>query len=207
MSAARIGLAIGPRTWFGPFFGNNVSFSGTVLNNSFTGAFGYAIAMSSARNFTVENNTLWGSTTFIGSRGPNCSSSDTTPASAPFVIDWSNVTDSTVQSNFQNISDGNSLTCVVPPSGGDFWPYGGNPADTAEPPIDPFASNATSSNNGAGGSSSGGDNDSSSGGGGLSSGAKAGVAIGVILGVAAIAVAAWYIRKWALRRSDSVVRI
>ena len=147
--------------------------------------------MSSSRNFTVENNTLWGSTAFIGSRGPNCTSSDTTPASAPFVIDWSTVTNSTVQSDFQNITDGDSLTCVVPPDGGDFWPYGGNPADTSDPPIDPFASDSPSSSSGSGGMSSGG----------MSSGAKAGLAIGIILGVAAVAVASWYIRKWALQRA------
>lgn len=140
--------------------------------------------MSSSRNFTVENNTLWDQTAFIGSKGPNCSSSDVTPSSAPFVIDWSTVTNSTVQSNFQNITDGNSLTCVVPPDGGDFWPYGGNPANTSEPPIDPFASDSASISSG-----------------GLSSGSKAGLAIGIILGVAAVAVASWYIRKWALRRA------
>ncbi|EMD40507.1 hypothetical protein CERSUDRAFT_111104 [Gelatoporia subvermispora B] len=177
----KIGLAIGPRTWFGDQYGNNVSASGTVLNNSFTGAFGYAIAMSSAFNFTVEDNVLTGNTSFIGARGPNCSSSDTLPNPAPFIIDWSSVSDSTTQVDMQNVTDGNSLTCIMPPEGGDFWPFGGNPSASQSQP------------SGSGSSESGGSS-------GLSGGAKAGIAIGVILGVAAVGAATYYIRKWALAR-------
>lgn len=58
----RIGIAIGPRTWFGNKYGNNVSDGATVRNNQLTGAFGYAIAMSSAKDFTVQGNTLIGNT-------------------------------------------------------------------------------------------------------------------------------------------------
>lgn len=58
----RIGIAIGPRTWFGNKYGNNVSVGATIRNNQLTGAFGYGIAMSSAKNFTVEGNTLVGNT-------------------------------------------------------------------------------------------------------------------------------------------------
>lgn len=68
----RIGTAIG-RTWFGDHYGSNVSTSRTVVNNHFTGAFSYAIAMSSATNFTVENNDLFGNTSSIDAIGPNCS--------------------------------------------------------------------------------------------------------------------------------------
>lgn len=182
----KIGIAIGPRTWFGDQFGTNVSTSGTVLNNVLTGAFGYGIAMSSAVNFTVEGNTLEGNTTFIGARGPNCTATDQTPSPAPFVVQLSDVQSSTIQFDFQNISDADGLTCILPPEGGDYWPFGGGPATTAPP--SPTSSNTPgttqATNNG-----------------GLSGGAKAGIAIGVILGVLAIAVATWFIRKAALSRA------
>lgn len=172
----KIGIAIGPHTWFGDEFGANRSFSGIVRNNILTGAFGYGMAITSATNFTVENNTLVGNTSFIGSRGPNCSTTDVTPTPAPFVIDPVNVTSSTIQNNFQDIPDGNGLTCILPPDGGDYWPYGGNPSSPS-----PSPSTTTSSN-------------------GLSGGAKAGLAIGIILAVLAIAALTYYIRRWALRK-------
>lgn len=172
----RIGIAIGPRTWFGDRYGANVSTSGIVINNKFSGAFGYGIAMSSARNFTVEQNVLFGNTSFIGSRGPNCSNSDTTPNPAPFVVDLNTTTQSTTQFDFQSIPDGDGLTCILPPDGGDFWPFGGSPEVNGN--------QASNSDNG-----------------GLSGGAKAGIAIAVILGVAAIAAGCYYVRKWALKRA------
>ena len=101
--------------------------SGTVYNNTFTGAFGYAMAITSAVNFTVENNTLIGNTTFIGARGPNCSTTEATPGPASFIIDQNTVRTSTIQAGFMNVSNGDGLTCILPPDGGDFWPYGGNP--------------------------------------------------------------------------------
>ncbi|KAI0080875.1 hypothetical protein K474DRAFT_1682362 [Panus rudis PR-1116 ss-1] len=177
----KIGIAIGPRTWFGPRYGENVSVSGTVINNQLTGAFGYGIAMSSAKNFTVENNVLTGNTSFIGARGPNCSQIDTTPTPAPFVVDWNLTTSSTTQTDFQNITDGDGLTCILPPDGGDYWPFGGNPG------LPTGGGSSQSDNNGSSGS--------------LSGGAKAGIAIAVILGVAALGAGAWFIRKWALKRN------
>ncbi|KDQ64203.1 hypothetical protein JAAARDRAFT_27830 [Jaapia argillacea MUCL 33604] len=179
----KIGIAIGPRTWFGPRYYNNVSQSGTVINNQLTGAFGYGMAMTSARNFTVEQNVLVGNTSFIGSRGPNCSSSDTTPNPAAFVIDWNTVTASTTQFDFQSVPDGNSLTCILPPQGGDYWPYGGNPNpnSTTSPVAPPEANKAES---------------------GSSSALKIGLAVGIVVGVLAIAAAAWFIRRWALNRHN-----
>ncbi|GBE79804.1 hypothetical protein BKA93DRAFT_821502 [Sparassis latifolia] len=171
----KIGIAIGPRTWFGNEYYNNVSSSGTVLNNQLEGAFGYAMAISSARNFTVEGNKLVGNTSFIGARGPNCTSNDVVPTPAPFVVDQSTVTMSTEQTDFQNISDGDSLTCILPPDGGDYWPFGGNPSSTQS---------SRSSK-------------------GLSGGAKAGIAIGVIVGVVTLAVLTYLIRRWALRRASA----
>lgn len=106
---------MGPKTWFVNAFGNNISYSGTVLDNSFTGAFGYGIAISSARNFTIQGNTLFGNTYFIGSRGPNCSTSDPTPPSGPFLMQKSDTTASNLQSDFATVQDAEGLTCVVPP--------------------------------------------------------------------------------------------
>src|SRR5882762_5521516 len=125
MRRHRIGIAIGPHTWFGDKYGSNVSFSGTVENNVLSGAFGYGIAVTSARNFTVQGNSLFGNTSFIGSRGPNCSDNPL-PNPGPFVVDNSNVVSSSLQSDFQSISNGDGLTCIIPPNG-DYWPYGGNP--------------------------------------------------------------------------------
>lgn len=175
----RIGVAIGPRTWFGDRYGQNVSANGTVMNNRLSGAFGYGFAMSSASNFTVENNTLFGNTSFIGARGPNCSSTDTTPSPAPFIIELTSVQQSTIQTDFQSITDGDGLTCISPPDGGDYWPFGGNPENP----------------NGSGGQSL------SSGSSGLSGGAKAGIAIAAIAGFILIAVAAWFIRRIAPQRA------
>ncbi|KAI0375936.1 hypothetical protein BV20DRAFT_1048178 [Pilatotrama ljubarskyi] len=182
----KIGIAIGPRTWFGDRYFNNVSLSGTVLNNQLTGAFGYGIAISSATNFTVQGNTLVGNTSFIGSNGPNCSTTDVTPSPAPFVQDQNTVQSSNIQSGFQLIPDGNSLTCIMPPEGGDYWPFGGNPSSSGSSPT---SSGSPTSNS------------SPSSHGGLSGGAKAGIAIGVILGVAALAIVTYFVRNWAVRRA------
>jgi hypothetical protein len=113
-----MGIAVGPRTWFGDNYGANVSSSGTVLNNILTGAFGYGIAVSSAFNFTVQSNVLVGNTSFIGSRGPNCSASEPMPPCEPFIVAMTNVTSSSIQSNFQSVSDADGLTCVQPPDHG-----------------------------------------------------------------------------------------
>ncbi|KAJ3831913.1 hypothetical protein F5878DRAFT_41917 [Lentinula raphanica] len=171
----KIGIAIGPRTWFGTRYGNNVSLSGQVYNNRLSGAFSYAIGMTSAKNFTVENNVLFGNTSFIGARGPNCSSSDTTPTPAAFVIDLNTVSQSTTQSNFTTINDGDSLTCVQPPDGGDYWPFGGNPSTST--PSSPSSSHSSSS--------------------------TVGIVVGVIVGVLFVAVLTFFIRRWVLKRAET----
>jgi hypothetical protein len=74
--------------------------------------------VSSAFNFTVQSNVLFGNTSFIGSRGPNCSASEPTPSSGPFIVAMTNVTSSSIQSNFQSVSDADGLTCVLPPDHG-----------------------------------------------------------------------------------------
>ena len=174
----RIGIAIGPQTWFVSEFGANVSFSGTVLNNSLTGAFGYGIAVTSARNFTVQGNTLIGNTSFIGARGPNCTASDPTPTSAAFIVELANVTATSLQSGFQSVQNAEGITCVLPPDGGNYWPYGGNPLSS------PTATSTSSQ-------------DSSKH---RSSGAKAGLAIGVIAAVVVVIVGIFLVRRWALKR-------
>lgn len=165
-----------------------------VLNNRFSGAFSYSIAMTSARNFTVEGNTLFGNTTYIGAKGPNCSTTDTVPTPAPFVLDTNTSSSLTTQSDFQNIADGDALTCVLPPNGGDFWPIGTDPHQ-------PGSTGGNSSGGGSGSGNSGGDT-SNNGSGGLSGGAKAGIAVAVVVGVAAFAVGIWLIRKWGVRRAE-----
>ncbi|KLO11233.1 hypothetical protein SCHPADRAFT_831467 [Schizopora paradoxa] len=173
----KMGIAIGPRTWFGNHYGNNVSFSAIVRNNQFTGAFGYGIAMSGARNFTVEGNTLIGNTSFIGSRGPNCSSVDQTPTPAAFVMDQNTVTQSTTQSDFVNIQDGDTLTCIEPPTDGDYWPFGGNPGDTV--------SSSTSSSSSH-----------------SSTGRTVGLVLGILGGILFVAALSWFVRKRALTRME-----
>ena len=148
------------------------------------------MAISSAVNFTVQGNTLVGNTSFIGSRGPNCSTADTTPSPAAFVEDQNTVQSSTIQGDFQTIPDGNSLTCITPPPGGDYWPYGGNPSSTK-------SSSSPSSSSSSTGSTSPGTSSSHK----LSGGAKAGIAVGAISGVAAIAVVTHLVRKSAIQRA------
>jgi len=93
------------------------------MGNSFSGAFSYAIGVASAQNFTIQHNFLSGSTSFIGTRGPNCSASDTTPSPAPWIIDTDSTNSSSIQTGFEVVSDADSLICIVPPDGGDFWPF------------------------------------------------------------------------------------
>ena len=123
-----MGIAIGPRVWFGTRYKNDTSKNGLVINNRFSGAFSYGIAIASATNFTVQENSFFGNSSFIGDRGPNCPTSNTVFNPAPFVIEDNTTTLMSISSNFVNISDGNSLNCLVPPNGGDFWPFGLNPS-------------------------------------------------------------------------------
>jgi len=183
----KIGIAIGPQTWFGDKYGNNVVKGGTVTGNKMSGAFSYGIAITSATSFTVQGNEMTGNTSFIGARGPLCKDSDTVPTPAPFIIDPSTSTGLTTQSDFQTISDGSSLTCVLPPNGGDFWPFGLNPSNSSSP----MATTSTSppNNTGIGTSSAA-----------SSSGSKVGIAVGVIVGVIVCAFATWLIRRCVMSR-------
>jgi hypothetical protein len=176
----RVGIAIGPQTWFVDEFGANVSSSGIVLNNKLSGAFGYGMAITSAQNFTVQGNILVGNTSFISSRGPNCSASDPTPPGAAFIVSSVNVTTSNLQSQFQSVQDARGLTCVIAPAGGDYWPYGGIPTSTS-------TSSTATSTPGHGSTKH-------------SAGAKVGLAIGIIAAVVAIIIGIIVVRRWALKR-------
>lgn len=166
-----------------------------MLNNQLSGAFGYGIAISSARNFTVQGNVLTGNTSFIGSQGPNCSTTDITPTPVAFVQDQNTVQSSNIQNGFQTVPDGDSLTCIIPPDGGDFWPFGGNPSSPSSTST-PGSSQPTGTATPSGASSHTG----------LSAGAKAGIAVGVILGVVTIAVLTYVVRNWALGRAQETGR-
>ncbi|KAK7049767.1 hypothetical protein VNI00_005798 [Paramarasmius palmivorus] len=118
----KVGIAIGPRVWFGNKYGSNVSSSGLVEGNRLSGGFGYGIAVTSAHNFTVRDNVLFGNTSFFAERGPNCSHFDTIPSPAPFVIDYNITSKTTVQPEFEPVTDGDLLICIVPPQRGNYWP-------------------------------------------------------------------------------------
>lgn len=184
----KIGIAVGPRSWFGDKFRDSRARNGAVLNNVFSGAFSYGIAVSSANNFTVLGNTLVGNTAFIGAKGPNCSDTDHVPQPGPWIVDWATVStdmnagSGKMQPEFVGISDGDSLTCVLPPNGGDFWPFGLNPSNS---------SSAVGGNGNQGG-------DQNVGGG----GSKAGVAVGVVFAILAAALLAFFGRRYMLRKAE-----
>lgn len=196
----KIGIAIGPRTWFGDKFGQSRTRGGVVQDNTFSGAFSYAIAVTSAEDFTVLNNQLVGNTTFIGGKGPNCSDTDSVPEPYPWIVDWATVgTDMNdgsgkMQDDFIGISDGDSLTCVLPPNGGDFWPFGLNP------------SNSSRSSGGDGRDGSGGTGSGDSGPGNVGASSKssntAGIVVGIIFGLLAVALVAFFGRRYLLRKME-----
>ena len=158
-----------------------------VLDNRLSGALSYGIAITSALNFTVQNNVMFGNTSFIGARGPNCSTSDIVPTPAAFVMDTNTTSNLAIQSDVQTIPDGNSLTCVLPPNGGDYWPFGLNP------------SNASTTTASAGPTSTAGKGSSPS----KSHNSAAAIAVGVIVGIIACTIISFFIRKWAIKRSEA----
>ncbi|KAJ7639528.1 hypothetical protein FB45DRAFT_905931 [Roridomyces roridus] len=126
----KIGIAIGPRIWFGDQYLDNMTFAGTVTGNRLSGAFVYGIAMSASENFTVHENAMFGNYTFIGGSGPDClDNGQFVPAPAAFIYDSSTST-VPLQSDFQYVRDGDLLTCMLPPAGGSYWPHGRAPTFT-----------------------------------------------------------------------------
>jgi hypothetical protein len=84
-----------------------------------------------------------------------------------------------------NVTDGDGLTCIVPPQGGDHWPFGAS-HDPNTPPVVPSQSSTPAPTTHQG----------------ISTGTKVGIAIGVIMGVLFIAILAWFIRRRAINRPD-----
>ncbi|PPQ67583.1 hypothetical protein CVT25_012077 [Psilocybe cyanescens] len=177
----KIGIAIGPKTWFGDRYGNNVVKNGVVRDNRLSGAFSYGIAATSATNFTIQGNVMFGNTSFIGARGPLCTDTDVVPTPGPFILDPSTTTAMSVQSDFQLSNAADAFTCVLPPNGGDFWPFGLNPSN---------ASSATTGTSGMNGTKS-------------SSSNTAGVAVGVVVSVVATGIIAWFVRKKFIARREA----
>lgn len=130
-----------------------------------------------------------GNTSFIGARGSLCKPSDAVPSPAPFIVDPATTKSMMLQSEFQAIQDGDSLTCVLPPNGGDFWPYGLNPSNSSAPfttdtsgPKATGTSSATSSSSNIGGA-----------------------VAGVIVGILAAAILTYLVRRWHLSRKEKAL--
>jgi len=70
----------------------------------------------------VRDNVLFGGTSFIGFPGPQCADYNTVPIPVPFAVDRNNTEGLLLQDSFVEVSDGDSLTCILPPDGGDYWP-------------------------------------------------------------------------------------
>ncbi len=134
---------------------------------------------------------MFDNTSFIGARGPLCKDIDIVPADAPFIVDWRTVKSAYLQSDFQSIDDGDSLTCVLPPNGGNFWPLGRNPSNSSEPsdssiPLVLPSSKNLVSNHDTGHSSH-----------------VFSITVGIIIFLASV-VSACFIRRWMLSRKARV---
>ncbi|KAG8897636.1 hypothetical protein FRB99_008020 [Tulasnella sp. 403] len=186
----KIGIAMGPRTWFGDKYQMSFNKGGTVRNNLFQGAFGYAMAAATVVNWTVSGNVVDPDVTFIGSVGPNCSRTDATPTPEPFVFNSSQVLQSNMQQNFVD-RDADSLTCILPDND-DFWPFvpttttggAGDPTSTSSP-----AASATDINSSSSPSATGD----------VGSSSPAPLAIGITFGVIFAALFSYGVRWWYMR--------
>ncbi|KAJ7462036.1 hypothetical protein FB451DRAFT_477500 [Mycena latifolia] len=117
----KVGIAVGPRTWFGDKSHDNMTFAGTVVGNRLSGAFTYGIAVSSAEDFMLKDNVMFDNYTFIGRPGDDCLPEMPPPTAFIYDTTTSRVS---VQRDFQLVLHGDALTCMLPPTGGDYWPHG-----------------------------------------------------------------------------------
>ena len=160
----KIGIAIGPRTWFDDQFGTNVSYGAVVEDNTLIGAFSFGMAVSSAKDFVITNNSFVGNTSFVGTYGVNCTQGAETPnPPVALLVDPSTTSNLTLQpgeGGFAFISgNGIGMTCFVHPNTTEsVWPYGDGGVNSA------------SVDSSSGGSGSGSGSGSSSGNGSTSSG-------------------------------------
>ncbi|KAL1408181.1 hypothetical protein Q8F55_004986 [Vanrija albida] len=146
----KIGIAVGPRVWFGDKYAANVSRGGVVVGNTLRGAFAFGIAVGGAEDFVLADNVL-ADVAFIGDAGPNCSTAPAPHPPTALLADLPTLTNVTLtpepNSSFVNGS-AYALTCFTPPSG-PVWPVGhGVPAvspvdDPAASTVPPPSSNAT----------------------------------------------------------------
>ena len=127
----KIGIAVGPKVWFGETYGTNMSTGGTVQNNILSGAFAFGIAVARAQDFVITNNTFMENTTFIGAYGPNCSQAATEYPHSPCALLQEsdvniNVTLGAVAPWTWENGTADSLTCFIPPYT-NVWPIGSDP--------------------------------------------------------------------------------
>jgi len=169
----KVGIAMGPRVWFGQGADRNVSFGATIRDNQFSGGLGFAMAANAVTNFTIENNVLVGNTSFFGVQGVNCTKGVKPITPGAFVQIPANVTHSQVQSDFITVQDADQLICISPPDG-DFWPVG----DGRVPALSPLEPTQNES----------------------SKARKVGLGLGIPLGLLAAALLTFYGRRWYLRR-------
>ncbi|EIW73463.1 hypothetical protein TREMEDRAFT_14833, partial [Tremella mesenterica DSM 1558] len=172
-SVIKIGIAVGPRTWFDDQFGNNVSTGGVIENNVLQGAFSFGIAVSSAKSFTLQNNTFINNISFVGSYGVNCTTGASTPhPPTALLFDPSNTENITIIPGSSTTSGDNldfvngkaeGLTCFVHPPTDEFaWPYGDGGVNAGATETTGGGSTGSTSGKGTGPSSTGSNSGSTS---------------------------------------------
>ena len=83
------------------------------------------MAVSGVNNFTIMNNTIIGNSSFIGAKGPNCTTSDIVPPAVDFVVDPNTFIASKIGGTVFKAHGITTLLCVTPPrGGGNVWPLG-----------------------------------------------------------------------------------
>lgn len=181
----KMGLAIGNRVWFGDKFGTNRNVGGTVRNNRLTGAFGWGVAVSGTRDFTVENNDIVGNSSFIGFRGVNCSITEALPSPSPFLYDSNGTDSTTLPSSYPDVRLDGALLCITSPDGGDYWPRGGSPYGNPlkeEPGASPETGGNTPGRSGS------------------SKAQKLGLGLGITFGILFVGIASWFVHRWAVKK-------
>ncbi|CAK9781012.1 hypothetical protein CC85DRAFT_269460 [Cutaneotrichosporon oleaginosum] len=108
----KVGIVIGPSSWSDDT--DTSVFGGTVVDNTFSGQrFGYAMVVSSARDFTVLRNAVLPGSEFIGVPGVTC---PTAPENGPpqaFLINRGSA-HGTFQPEFAN-GEVQHIICINPP--------------------------------------------------------------------------------------------
>ncbi|KDN48087.1 hypothetical protein RSAG8_03103, partial [Rhizoctonia solani AG-8 WAC10335] len=128
----KIGIAVGLRVWFGTKWGDATAFGASVIENKISGAFGFGMAVSGVSNFNIMNNTITGNSSFIGAKGPNCTTSDIVPPAVDFVVDPNTFVSSKIGGTVFKAHGITALLCVTPPrGGGNVWPLGTWPSSSA----------------------------------------------------------------------------